>query len=173
MHTPSRPIPCLGIRHSCTRCLRPRSQYEAEWSWPRADSLPSGRLQKGLQTRSGTKEGLLDRGALLSHPRASNYADTWLCHGGEKPAAQQTSHRAVRGPQNAGSYAREKTHAQKPAIIHHQGWQERASPSENGGARGAVCQFQQHQHEPHNWKPTHPPHQRALFAYNDKNEILS
>ena len=37
-----------------------------------------------------------------------------------------------------------------------------------------MCQLQQHQHEPHDWKQTRPPHQKRTFLLTMiKNEILS
>lgn len=57
----------------------------------------------------------------------------------------------------------------KPTIIHHQGWQEKESPSENGG-----CVSSNNSSINHTTGNKHARHIKSeLFAYNDKNEILS
>lgn len=52
-----------------------------------------------------------------------------------------------------------KKKTQTTPIIHHQVWQEKVPIQERG-----MCQLQQHQHEPHDWKQTRPPHQKRTFC---------
>lgn len=74
------------------------------------------------------------RGWFCSHPHSLLRYDTWLWQEGGRKCRRQHSQPpalSAKGPRNAGNHPLPKT--KKPTPIHHQGWRETGSPSENGG----------------------------------------
>ena len=102
-------------------------------------------------------------GCFCSHPQKPRSIPwhVWFCWEGDKKCRprhnqprcyQRRAHRMLATRQ-------EKKKIQTTPIIHHQVWQEKVPIQERG-----ICQLQQHQHEPHDWKQTRPPHQKRTFC---------